>query len=77
MRVKTSAILRAADTLAGGGSTMAIPQTTNGTLGRTIGVVAAFFIAGVFAVGVLLGNLPSFNLGLPAFIVGEPFEEVG
>ena len=56
---------------------MAIPQTPNRTLGRTIGVVAAFFIAGVFAVGLLLGNLPSFNLGLPAFIVGEPFEAVG
>jgi hypothetical protein len=49
---------------------MAIPQTPNRTLGRTAGIVAAFFIAGVFAVGVLLGNLP-------AFIVGEPFEEVG
>ncbi len=56
---------------------MAIPQTPNRTLGRTVGIVAAFFIAGVFAVGVLLSNLPSFNLGLPAFIVGEPFEEVG
>jgi len=56
---------------------MAIPQTPNRTLGRTIGVVAGFFIAAVFAVGVLLANLPSFNIGLPAFIVGEPFQEVG
>ena len=56
---------------------MAIPQTPNRTLARTIGVVAAFFIAAVFAVGLLLANLPSFNIGLPAFIVGEPFQEVG
>ena len=56
---------------------MAIPQTPNRTLGRTIGVVAGFFIAAVFAVGLLLANLPSFNIGLPAFIVGEPFQEVG
>jgi len=56
---------------------MGIPQTPNRTLGRTIGVVAAFFIAAVFAVGLLLANLPSFNIGLPAFIVGEPFQEVG
>ncbi|MCH8128775.1 MAG: DUF4230 domain-containing protein [Acidobacteria bacterium] len=56
---------------------MTIPQTPNRTLARTIGVVAAFFIAAVFAVGLLLANLPSFNIGLPAFIVGEPFQEVG
>ena len=56
---------------------MAIPQTPNRAIGRTIGVVAAFFIAAVFAVGLLLANLPSFNIGLPAFIVGEPFQEVG
>ncbi len=31
----------------------------------------------MFAVGLLLANLPSFNLGLPAFIVGEPYQEVG
>ncbi len=77
MLVKASAIPRGTDGLAGGGSTIAIPQTPNRTFGRTIGVVAAFFIAGVFAVGLLLANLPSFNLGLPAFIVGEPYQEVG
>ncbi|GMQ86070.1 MAG: hypothetical protein BMS9Abin07_1642 [Acidimicrobiia bacterium] len=56
---------------------MAVPQAPKRTIGRSIGVVVAFFIAAVLAVALLLANLPSFNLSLPSFIVGEPFEEVG
>lgn len=55
---------------------MAVPETPRRS--RVIGpfgVFAAIAIAGIFALSLLLAQIPSFNL--PSFIVGEEYQDVG
>ncbi len=55
---------------------MAVPETPRRS--RVIGpfgVFAAIAVAGIFALSLLLAQIPSFNL--PSFIVGEEYQDVG
>jgi hypothetical protein len=55
---------------------MAVPDTPRRS--RVIGpfgVFAAIAVAGIFALSLLLAQIPSFNL--PSFIVGEEYQDVG
>jgi Protein of unknown function (DUF4230) len=55
---------------------MAVPETQRRS--RIIGpggVIALIFVAGLFAIGLVLANFPS--LSLPSFITGEKYQDVG
>lgn len=55
---------------------MAVPETPRRS--RVIGpfgVFSAIAVAGIFALSLLLAQIPSFNL--PSFIVGEEYQDVG
>ncbi len=51
------------------------PSASRSRVARPLAIFAAFAIAAVLALGLLLGNLPS--LRLPAFLAGEDYQEVG
>lgn len=46
-----------------------------GRIATTLALFGAIGVAGVFALAMLMGNLPS--LSLPSFITGEEYQEVG
>ncbi len=51
------------------------PGQRPGRIATTVAMFAAIGVAGLFALALLLGNLPS--LGLPSFLVGEEYQDVG
>lgn len=56
---------------------MTARETTQrpGRIATTVAMFAAIGVAGLFALALLLGNMPS--LSLPSFIVGEEYQDVG
>ena len=54
---------------------MTVPESRRRSVIGPFGVIAAIAVAGVFAVALLLANLPS--LSLPSFLVGEEYQDVG
>ncbi len=55
---------------------MAVPETPRRSrVVGPFGVFAAIAVAGIFALSLLLAQIPSFNL--PSFIVGEEYQDVG
>jgi len=63
---------------------MAVPQAPQAAVPETqrksriigpIGVLATIAVAGIFAISLLLAQIPSFSL--PSFIVGEEYQDVG
>lgn len=50
-------------------------QQRPGRIATTLAMFAAIGVAGLFALALLLGNLPS--LSLPSFLVGEEYQDVG
>lgn len=46
-----------------------------GRIATTIAMFGVIGVAGLFALALLMGNLP--NIGLPSFLTGEEYQEVG
>ena len=77
MHAESRAVSRYGDILIG----MTVQETHQrpgqrpGRIATTVAMFAAIGVAGLFALALLLGNLPS--LGLPSFLVGEEYQDVG
>jgi hypothetical protein len=73
MHVESRAVSRHVDILAV--MTVQESQQRPGRIATTLAMFAAIGVAGLFALALLLGNLPS--LSLPSFLVGEEYQDVG
>lgn len=73
MHVESRAVSRYVDILIA--MTAQESQQRPGRIATTVAMFAVVGVAGLFALALLLGNLPS--LSLPSFLVGEEYQDVG